>query len=152
MGVYGAGVAAGAFLNRYRHALDDKGRVILPAKWRQQLEGGAFVAEWVGGCLAVFPPDEFDRVASDLAEKAKRGERERRAMRMFFAGATDVQPDKQGRIPLPQSARDYAHLAGDVVLAGAGRRIEIWNPEAYEREEEEGRAVLHSADGIADFV
>ena len=145
-------VAASAFLNRYRHALDDKGRVILPAKWRQQLEGGAFVAEWVGGCLAVFPPDEFARVSAELQEKAKRGERERRAMRMFFAGASDVMPDKQGRIALPQPGRDYARLAGEVVLAGAGTRIEIWNPELYEREEEEGRAVLHSADGIADFV
>lgn len=145
-------MVAGQFLSRYRHTLDDKGRVILPARWRQQLEGGAYVAEWVGGCLALFPPDAFERVAADLAEKAKRGERERRAMRMFFAGAADVRPDKQGRIALAQTARDYANLTGEIVLAGAGSRIEIWNAELYEREEVEGRSVLHSADGIADFV
>jgi len=145
-------VGASLFLNRYRHSLDDKGRVILPAKWRQQLEGGGYVAEWVGGCLADFPPEEFDRVSTDLQEKAKRGERERSAMRSFFAGASDVQPDKQGRVALAASARDYAQLVGEVVLAGAGSRIEIWNPAAYEREEVQGRSVLHSADGIADFV
>jgi MraZ protein len=145
-------LGASQFLSRYRHALDDKGRVILPAKWRQQLEGGAYVAEWIDGCLAVFPPEEFERVSGELLEKAKRGDRERLAMRMFFAGASEVSPDKQGRIALGATAREFAHLDGEVILAGAGSRIEIWNTETFESKEEEGKAVLHSADGIADFV
>jgi MraZ protein len=145
-------VASNPFLGRFQHSLDDKGRVILPAKWRSHLEGGAVVAEWMDGCLAVFPLAEFDRVADEVSAKAKRGDNERLAMRSFFSGANDVVPDKQGRIALAQSSREYAHLGAEVVLSGVGKRIEIWNVELFEGKEGEGKAVLHSADGIADFV
>jgi MraZ protein len=119
------------FFGEYQHSLDAKGRVILPAKFRERLEGGAYVTKLLDGCLAVYPPDVFTEVAAEMNEKAKRGPRQRNAARSFFAGTVDVAPDRQGRIPIPQHLRDFAGLERDVVVNGAFNRIEIWDAERW---------------------
>ena len=81
------------FLGEHQHSLDAKGRVILPARFRDQLEGGAVMARALDGCLAVYPVAEFDRVARKLREARERGARERQAARTFFAGAVEITPD-----------------------------------------------------------
>ena len=139
------------FLSRYQHALDDKGRVILPAKWRSALEGGAFVTEYSSGCLAVFAPDEFQKVAAKVQAVAQRGATERLMTLSFFSGAVDVVPDKQGRIAIPQHLRDFAKLDGDVVLAGQFDHIEIWNNEHFHTKRGVGTEMLHSDGGIEIF-
>src|SRR5204862_325581 len=98
------------FLGEYEHSLDAKGRVILPARFREQLEGGAVMTRALDGCLAVYTLDEFDRVARKLTGARERGGRERQAARTFFSGATELTPDKQGRVAVPQKMRDYAGL------------------------------------------
>ncbi|MCL6640969.1 MAG: hypothetical protein K6T92_06305 [Candidatus Rokubacteria bacterium] len=76
------------FLGEHQHSLDTKGRVILPARFRDQLEGGAVIAKALDGCLAVYPIAEFERLAQRLREARERGSRERQAARTFFAGAS----------------------------------------------------------------
>src|SRR6185295_6515226 len=98
------------FLGEHQHSLDAKGRVILPARFRDQLEGGAVMARALDGCLAVYPAAEFERVASKLAVARERGTRERQAARSYFAGAAEFAADKQGRVAIPQHLREYAHL------------------------------------------
>src|SRR6516162_8144862 len=106
------------FLGEFQHSLDAKGRVILPAKFRDQLEGGAVMTQALDRCLAVYPLAEFDRLARTLREVRERGPHERQAIRSFFAGATEFVPDKQVRVAVPPKLRDYAHLDREVVVVG----------------------------------
>src|SRR5258708_866610 len=110
------------FLGEFQHSLDAKGRMILPAKFRDQLEAGAIITKGRGRCLAVYTAEEFEDVASQVREVSKRGPRERDAARVFFSGANDVQLDRQGRVAIPQTLRTYAGLERDVVVVGVYSR------------------------------
>jgi MraZ protein len=141
------------FLGQYQHSLDEKGRVILPAKFRSQLEGGAYMAKGLDGCVVVYPTDEWERVIHNMRDLATRGTQERQAARSFFAGAAEVAPDRQGRVPVPAHLRDFAGLSleRDVVVAGVLSRIEIWDAEKWAAREQEGEQVISAAEGIPDF-
>jgi MraZ protein len=141
------------FLGQYQHSLDEKGRVILPAKFRGQLEGGAYMARGLDGCVCVYPTDEWERVSNNMRDLAIRGTQERQAARSFFAGAAEVAPDRQGRVPVPVHLRDFAGLSleRDVVVAGVLSRIEIWDAQKWATREQEGEQVISTAEGIPDF-
>jgi MraZ protein len=141
------------FLGQYQHSLDDKGRVILPAKFRGQLEGGAYMARGLDGCVCVYPTDEWERVSNNMRDLATRGTQERQAARSFFAGAAEVTPDRQGRVPVPVHLRDFAGLSleREVVVAGVLSRIEIWDAQKWATREQEGEQVISTAEGIPDF-
>ncbi len=141
------------FLGQYQHSLDEKGRVILPAKFRSQLEGGAYMARGLDGCVVVYPTDEWERVSNNMRELATRGPQERQAARSFFAGAAEVTPDRQGRVPVPAHLREFGGLSldRDVVVAGVLSRIEIWDAERWAQREQEGEQVITEAVGIPDF-
>jgi MraZ protein len=139
------------FLGEYQHSLDAKGRVILPAKYRDQLSGGAYVTKGRGGCLSVYPEQEFQEVADRAREASKRGGRELDAARSFFAGTAEVSPDKQGRIAIPQQLREYAGLDKDVVVAGVFSRIEIWDGRRWRERDREGEQSLNESDELPDF-
>lgn len=138
------------FLGEYQHSLDVKGRVILPAKHRDQLAEGGFVSKGIDGCLCVYTNEEWERVADEVRELSKRGTRERQAARTFFSGAADVTPDKQGRVAIPQPLRDYAGLERDVVVAGLYSRIEIWDAQRWNERNRQGEHAL--ADPDADIM
>jgi MraZ protein len=140
------------FLGEYQHSLDTKGRVILPARFRDQLEGGAVMARGLDGCLAVYPPLEFDRVARKLRDARERGPKERQAARSFFANAEQVAPDRQGRVTIPQHLREYAGLDRDVVVAGGFDHIEIWDARRFRERDAEGVAAMVAGEGIDDFM
>ena len=141
------------FLGEHQHSLDAKGRVILPARFRDQLEGGAVMARSLDGCLAVYPTDEFvDRVARKLQDARERGSRERQAARTLFSGATELTPDKQGRVAVPQHLREYAGLERDVIVAGGFDHIEIWDARRFREREQEGIAAMVGGEGIDDFM
>jgi MraZ protein len=141
------------FLGQYQHSLDEKGRVILPAKFRGRLEGGAYMARGLDGCVCVYPTDEWERVSNNMRELATRGTQERQAARSFFAGAAEVTPDRQGRVPVPVHLRDFAGLSleREVVVAGVLSRIEIWDAQKWATREQEGEQVISAAEGIPDF-
>jgi MraZ protein len=139
------------FLGEFQHSLDAKGRVILPAKYRDQLADGAFVTKGRGGCLAVFTPEEFEVVATEIREQSKRGGRELNAARSFFGGTAEVRPDKQGRVALPSNLRDYAGLDREVVLVGLFSRIEIWDRARWHELDQAGALALSESDELPDF-
>ncbi|HEX5096267.1 MAG TPA: division/cell wall cluster transcriptional repressor MraZ [Acidimicrobiia bacterium] len=140
------------FLGEHQHSLDAKGRVILPARFRDQLEGGAVMARALDGCLAVYTLDEFQRVAAKLAAARERGPRERQAARSVFTGAVDFTPDKQGRVAIPTHLREYAGLDREVVVAGGYDHIEIWDAQRFGERDQEGIASIVGGEGIDDFM
>jgi MraZ protein len=140
------------FLGEYQHSLDAKGRVILPAKFRDQLEGGAVMARALDGCLAVYPVEEFQRVATTLQEARARGATERQAARSYFSGAVEITPDKQGRVAIPAQLRTFAKLEREVIVAGNFDHLEIWDSETFTQRDQEGQASIVGGEGINDFL
>jgi MraZ protein len=131
------------FLGTHTPRLDDKGRLILPAKFRDDLAGGLVVTKGQERCLYVFPMAEFRRISEELQSAPVTNKAARAYSRVFFASAFDQLPDRQGRITIPPPLRQYAGLDRDLVVIGASSRVEIWDSEAWEtylRESEESFA------------
>jgi len=120
------------FLGTYTPRLDDKGRLILPAKFREQFEAGVVVTRGQERCLYVFPLAEFERLAEQLRQAPVTSKQARDYLRVFLSGASDESVDKQGRITLPPTLRTYAGLDREVAVIGAGQRVEIWDSGAWE--------------------
>jgi MraZ protein len=139
------------FLGEYEHSLDAKGRVILPAKFRDQLTDGGFVTKGRGGCLSVFTPEEFENVASQVRELSKRGSKDLNAARSFFSGAADISPDRQGRVVIPPNLRAYAGLTREVVVTGVFSRIEIWDRDRWQEHDRVGDLALTDSDDLPEF-
>src|SRR3954451_3717129 len=133
------------FLGEYQHSLDAKGRVILPARFRDQLEQGAVMAKALDGCLAVYPMEEWARIAENARDLAQRGPRERQAARALFSSAVEIVPDKQGRVAVPQHLREFAGLSREVIVAGVYHRIEIWDAQKFRELDREGDASIVEA-------
>jgi len=120
------------FLGTHTPRLDDKGRLILPAKFRDDLAGGVVITKGQERCLYVFPTVEFRKIAEQLQAQPVTHKAARAYGRVFFASAHDELPDKQGRVTIPAHLREYAGLDRDVVVIGASSRVEIWDQEAWE--------------------
>ena len=120
------------FLGTHAPRLDDKGRLILPAKFRDELADGLVVTKGQERCLYVFPTAEFARVTDAMREAPVTSRAARDYQRVLFAGASDETPDKQGRVTIPPALRDYAGLTRDCVVIGANTRVEIWDADAWE--------------------
>jgi MraZ protein len=123
------------FLGEYVHSIDDKNRLAIPARFRQELSEGLYVTKGVDRCLYVLTPDGWGRLADRVAALPSMQANVRQIQRHFFAGAVHVVPDKLGRIVLPQNLRDYAQLDGEVVVAGVHSRIEVWSQQAWDAEQ-----------------
>ena len=137
------------FIGEYGHSLDDKGRVIVPAKFRDRL-AAAVMTKGRDGCLCIYPQDEWSRVAEEAREMAKRGSNERQAARTFFAGATEAVPDKQGRVALPAHLREFAGLDREVIVAGVFSRLEIWDRDRWLARASAGDSAI-AGDELPDF-
>ena len=122
-------------LGEYEHTLDDKNRLTLPAKFRQALGGGVVVTRGMDGCLFVFTRGDWDEFVSARLEGLNPFSREARQMsRFMFAGATETELDKQGRIMVPPALLEHAHLAREVVVAGVRDHVEIWDQAAWRKQ------------------
>jgi MraZ protein len=130
------------FVGRFEHSLDPKGRVVLPAVFRDRLAAGGYVAKALDGCLAVWAPEDFEREAEEMVEKAKRGEISRSALRALSSGAATVKPDSQGRIAIPADLRAFAGLEHDVIVIGAFNSVELWDAARWEAVDRSGDALL----------
>ncbi|ETK36384.1 division/cell wall cluster transcriptional repressor MraZ [Microbispora corallina] len=120
------------FLGTHQPRLDDKGRLFLPAKYREELAEGLVITKGQERCLYVFPVEEFQRITEALRTAPVTAKAVRDYSRVFFASASDETPDKQGRITIPQSLRQYAGLERDCVVIGANTRLEIWDAQAWD--------------------
>ena len=120
------------FLGTHTPRLDEKGRLILPAKYREELAPGLVLTKGQERCLYVFPEQEFGRLTEALRTAPWTAKAVRDYSRVFFASASDEQPDKQGRITIPPGLRQYAALDRECVVIGANTRLEIWDAAAWE--------------------
>jgi MraZ protein len=128
------------FLGTHEPRLDDKGRLILPAKFRDELAGGLVVTKGQERCLNVWPTAEFALITERLRLAPVANKAARDYQRLLFAGASDEIPDKQGRVTIPAALRAYADLDRACTVIGANDHVEIWNTEnwtAYEAAKEE---------------
>lgn len=117
----------------FRHALDDRGRVAVPARFRGRLAQGATLARWLDGCLAIFPAEAWAELAAKLQALPTTNAAARQFGRFMSSGAAEVELDRQGRVLVPSYLRQYAGLEpGEVVVVGALNRLEIWAPSAWQ--------------------
>jgi MraZ protein len=119
------------FLGEFRHTLDEKSRITLPAKYRSELTSGVVMTTGFDHCLLLFSQQDFERLAEKMNNMQFIGREQASLRRKFYSDASDAIPDKQGRVIVPESLREFAGITNDVVIAGIGRYIELWNPEAW---------------------
>ena len=119
------------FLGTYEPKLDDKGRVILPARFREDMEGGIVLTRGQEHCIYAFPAQEFEQMTVELRRAPLSSKQARDYIRVLLSGAYKEVPDKQGRITLPPDLRKYAGLDRELTVIGAGSRAEIWNSQAW---------------------
>ena len=119
------------FMSEYNHTLDTKGRLIIPAKFREILGEEFVISKGMDGCLFVYANDDWNAFEQKLTSLPLINKEARQFARFFLAGAATVEVDKQGRILLPAHLREFAGLEKDVVLVGVGSRVEIWSKERY---------------------
>ena len=119
------------FPGTYEPKLDDKGRVILPARFREDMEGGIVLTRGQEHCIYAFPAQEFEQMTVELRRAPLSSKQARDYIRVLLSGAYKEVPDKQGRITLPPDLRKYADLDRELTVIGAGSRAEIWNSQAW---------------------
>lgn len=122
-------------IGQFEHNVDAKGRINFPAKFREDMGDRFIVTKGLDNCVAVYSMEEWSRREERF--KALPDSKSRQLKRFFFASATVVEPDKQGRIVLPAVLREYAGLTKDVVVIGASDRAEIWNAERWRADNDE---------------
>lgn len=119
------------FLGEHSHSIDIKGRLQVPSKYREQLQGGVVVTRGLDHCLFVYPQAEWEVMAQKLSALPISRKQSRAFARLMLAGAWDVSLDSQGRIMVPEYLRKYASLSKHVVLAGLYNRLEVWDEDAW---------------------
>ncbi|KYZ77096.1 division/cell wall cluster transcriptional repressor MraZ [Anaerosporomusa subterranea] len=119
-------------LGEYQHSIDAKGRVILPAKFREEIGENCIATKGLEKCLFVYPKQEWSIIESKLKQLPLAKAEARAFVRFFFSGAAELECDKQGRVLVPGNLRDYAALDKDIVIIGVLNRIEIWDKTAWE--------------------
>jgi len=120
------------FIGEYQHILDPKGRVIMPSKFRDGLGDKFVVTKGLDHCLFVYPQNEWQELERKLRTLPLTSKDARAFTRFFFAGATECELDKQGRILIPANLREYAELTKELVIIGVASRVEIWSKEKWD--------------------
>lgn len=120
------------FIGEYVHAIDPKGRLSIPSKFREDLGERFFLTKGLDQCLFVFPETEWRRFEEKLKALPLTNKNARAFVRMFFSGASECSFDKQGRILIPQVLREHCEMQENAVVIGVGERIEIWSEASWE--------------------
>lgn len=140
------------FMGEYLHTLDEKGRIIVPAKFRDNLGERCVITRGLDQCLFLYPESEWKNVEEKL-KRLPLTQRDARAFtRFFFSGATDVEFDRQGRIMIPAGLRQYAKLEKEVVVIGVSTRVELWAKEVWTEYAQQAEASFEAiAEKIVDL-
>jgi len=120
------------FTGEYRHAVDVKGRIAVPARFRAQLDGGAVVARWLDTCLAIFPMAAWEELSAKVGRLPVTDPNARLLQRQLFSGAFETELDRQGRVLVPQGLRAFAGLEDEAMVLGSRDHAEIWAPARWE--------------------
>lgn len=124
------------FFGEFEYTVDDKGRLTIPAKFKDELATGVVVTRGLDGCLWAFTKEGWQEWAKKIADMPMGNEDARRFKRFMFSSASESIPDRNGRVIIPQKLRDYAGIESGVVITGAMDKIEIWNPEKWAGEQD----------------
>ncbi len=119
------------FLGEFAHTIDDKGRLTIPAKFREELVSGIVITRGLDGCLWAYSRSEWEILAGRISQMPTTNRPARNFARFMFSSAFDSLPDRQGRILITQDLRDYADIQSETVIIGVMNRIEIWNPDRW---------------------
>jgi len=139
------------FTGEYRHAVDGKGRIAVPARFRGQLADGAVVARWIDSCLAIFPMNAWNELSAKVGSLPITDPNARLLQRQLFAGARETELDAQGRVLVPQGLRTYAGLETETLVLGSRDHAELWAParwEAYSRSLDDPDAFAQAIAGL----
>jgi MraZ protein len=137
------------FTGEYQYSVDAKGRLALPVKYRDQLGPRFIIARGLDKCLFVYPSEEWADVLQKVNDMPLNQKDARAYARYFLSGASDVEPDKQGRINLPANLREYAGLTKDAYILGVGTRVEIWDKALWDTTKAEiAESFSNLAEGI----
>ena len=123
------------FLGEFVHSIDEKNRLAIPARFRQDFADGLYLTKGVDRCLYLLTPEGWNRLAERIAALPSLQADARKIQRHFFSGAAPLVPDKLGRIVIPQPLRAYAGLENEVVLAGVHSRVELWQRQAWDEQQ-----------------
>ena len=122
-------------VGEFQHNIDAKGRMIMPAKFRDELGEKFVITKGLDKCLFVFSQSEWEKLDQKLSEQSL--SKGRKIQRFFYGGMTECELDKQGRVLIPQTLREYSELFKDAVIVGLAKRAEIWNKDEWERQNAE---------------
>ncbi|WP_069997548.1 division/cell wall cluster transcriptional repressor MraZ [Cellulosilyticum sp. I15G10I2] len=125
------------FIGEYKHSLDEKGRVIVPAKYREKLGDNFILTKGLDGCLFIYPLSEWMLFEQKLKQLPLTNTQARKFVRFFLSGAIECNSDKQGRILIPNNLRVYSEIEKDIVFIGMSTRIEIWSIDKWDNYNEE---------------
>jgi MraZ protein len=140
------------FMGEYQHTSDEKGRVAIPARLREELGEKFVITRGLDQCLFVYPLEEWSKLEGKLKSLPFTKKDARAFTRMFFSGAIEAELDKQGRVLIPQHLRDYARVIKDVRIIGVSNRVELWGEEVWmEYIREAGAAYEEIAETLTDF-
>lgn len=131
-------------VGEFQHNIDTKGRVIMPAKFRDELGEKFVITKGLDKCLFVFSAGEWEKLDQKLSEQSL--SKGRKIQRFFYGSMTECELDKQGRVLIPQSLRTYSEIEKDVVIVGLARRAEIWSKDEWDRQNSE---FTEDADDVA---
>jgi MraZ protein len=120
------------FLGEFEHTIDEKGRVAIPARFREEIQEGFIITRGFDNCLQAFPRPTWQDLAQRISTLSLGNEEARHLRRLLFSGANEVTFDRQGRILIPQNLREYASLSEKVVIAGMHTFFELWSPERWQ--------------------
>ena len=128
------------FIGTYNHSLDEKSRVIMPSKLREQLGTRVYISLGLDKCLAVYPVETFERLVAKMSSQNSNDPKVRSYKRTFFANSYLCEIDKQGRIQLTKESLEKCSIKKDVIIIGADDKVEIWDKERYLTLEEENES------------
>ncbi|MBD8496756.1 MULTISPECIES: division/cell wall cluster transcriptional repressor MraZ [Paenibacillus] len=140
------------FMGEYQHSIDDKGRLIIPAKLRDNLGTTFVLTRGLDQCLFVYPMDQWKQLEHKLQALPLMKADARAFTRFFFSGASECEWDKQGRVNIPNHLREYAKLEKECMVIGVQNRVEVWSKEAWEHYVNESAAAFSEiAETLVDF-
>lgn len=139
------------FLGRYQHSIDDKGRLIIPARFREFLARGAFVTQGFDGNLMVLTTETFNAISQHIRGMSITDPRARLLKRLLYSNGEQVEVDRAGRILLPQFLRQAADLDGEVVIVGVGEHFEIWSSNRWQEQDKALQDIQAHSDLFAAY-
>ncbi|TFE03581.1 MULTISPECIES: division/cell wall cluster transcriptional repressor MraZ [Jeotgalibacillus] len=140
------------FMGEYQHSIDTKGRIIIPAKYREHVQDLFVVTRGLDQCLFGYPLEEWKRLEEKVRSLPVTKKDARAFARFFFSGAVECEIDKQGRINLPKNLLDYAKIEKECMIIGVSSRIEIWGKPVWEDYLEESEdSFAEIAENLIDF-